>query len=681
MDAATRIHELRRLLRYHEERYYVHDAPEISDAEFDALMRELRALEAEHPDLRDPDSPTERVGGRSAEGFPSVRHLQPMLSLDNAYGEAELREFHARLCRVLERAEDAPLPYVAELKIDGLSIALTYEAGRLVRGVTRGDGVTGEDVTPNVRTIRAIPLSLSAAAGTPAPERMELRGEVYFPREAFARVNEQREADGEPAFANPRNAAAGTLRTLDTQAVSRRGLRAFVYQVVLPDEVPGLPVQTHAEVLTLLREWGCPVEPHWRRCEDINSLVAFCEHWREQRHSLSFETDGIVIKLDDLALRARAGATAKFPRWAVAYKFPTEQARTRLRQIAVNVGRTGAVTPYAVLEPVRLGGTTISMATLHNEQEVARRDIRDGDLVIIEKGGEIIPKVVGPVIEERPADAQPWRMPTHCPACATPLTKPEDEVVWRCENVSCPARIRRGLHHFSSRRAMNIEGLGESLVDQLVTSGLVSSFADLYVLTQEQLAGLERMGPKSAANLLAEIDKSRTAEMWRVLHAIGIRHVGEGVAKALGRAFGSVDALRGATQAQIEAVPDVGAVVAASVRTFLDEPHNQAVLDALKARGVRMADPEGGTVGALRPWIGKTFVLTGTLPTLTREQATERIEALGGKVSSSVSKKTTWVVAGEEAGSKLAKAQTLGVPILDEAAFLKLIIDSTDLSS
>lgn len=680
MDAAARIHELRRLLRHHEERYYVYDAPEISDAEFDAFMRELRTLEEAHPDLRDPDSPTERVGGRPAEGFPSVRHLEPMLSLDNAYGEAELREFHARLCRVLGCAEDATLPYVAELKIDGLSIALTYEGGRLTRGVTRGDGVTGEDVTPNVRTIRAIPLTLS---GDPAamPQRMELRGEVYFPRAAFARVNEQRETEGEPAFANPRNAAAGTLRTLDTQAVSRRGLRAFVYQVVLPGEAPGLPVATHADVLTQLRAWGLPVEPHWQRCEDINSLVAFCEHWREHRHGLPFETDGVVVKLDDLALRAKAGSTAKFPRWAVAYKFPTEQARTRLRHIAVNVGRTGAVTPYAVLEPVHLGGTTISMATLHNEQEVARRDIRDGDLVIIEKGGEIIPKVLGPVLEERPADSRPWQMPSRCPACGTPLSKPDDEVVWRCENASCPARIRRGLHHFASRRAMNIEGLGESLVDQLVSSGLVRSFADVYLLTQEQLAGLERMGAKSAANLLAEIDKSRQAELWRVLHAIGIRHVGEGVAKALGRAFGSMEALRRATQAQIEAVPDVGAVVAASVRTFLDESHNQQVLDALAANGVRMADPDGGTAGALRPWIGKTFVLTGTLPSLTREQATERIEALGGKVSSSVSKKTAFVVAGAEAGSKLDKARTLGIAVLDEAAFLKLIIDSTDPSS
>ncbi len=675
MDAAARIHELRQQLRYHEERYYVHDAPEISDAQFDALMRELQALEAAHPDLHDPDSPTQRVGGRPAEGFPSVTHLEPMLSLENAYSVDDLRDFHARLCRALALPEDAAVPYVAELKIDGLSIALRYEDGRLARGATRGDGVTGEDVTPNVRTIRAIPLQLAETGGPPPPV-MEVRGEVYFPRDAFARVNDAREAEGEPLFANPRNAAAGTLRTLDSAEVSRRGLRAFLYQVVVPaGEPPVAP--THRDTLTRLQAWGCPVERHFAPCGSLDAVIAYTETWRERRHTLPFETDGVVIKLDDLAWRTRAGATAKFPRWAVAFKFPAEQARTRLRQIAVNVGRTGAVTPYAVLEPVRLGGTTISMATLHNEQEIARRDIREGDLVLIEKGGDIIPKVLGPVLDDRPAGTEPWRMPTVCPACGSGLSKPEAEVIWRCENVSCPARLRRSLQHFAARRAMNIEGLGEALVDQLVTAGLVHSFADLYTLTQDQLANLDRMGAKSAANLLAEIDKSRQAELWRVLHAIGIRHVGEGVAKALARAFGTMAALRAAAVEQIEAVPDVGAVVARSVRGYLDDPGNQAVIDAMAERGVRMGDPGGGDADTLRPLTGKTFVLTGTLPTMTREEATERIEALGGKVSSSVSRKTTFVVAGEEAGSKLEKARTLGVPVLDEAGLRKLILDST----
>lgn len=674
MDPATRIAELRERIRHHEERYYVHDAPEISDAEFDALMRELLALEAAHPSLIDPDSPTQRVGGRPAEGFPTVAHLEPMLSLENAYSADELREFHARLCRALGLSDGAPLPYVAELKIDGLSIALTYERGRLVRGVTRGDGVLGEDVTPNVRTIRAIPLRLRTA-GAPPPPLMELRGEVYFPRDAFQRVNDAREAAGDPLFANPRNAAAGTLRTLDTAEVSQRGLRAFLYQVVVPAGEPPV-ADTHARTLEQVRAWGCPVEPHYRLCGDITEVLAFCEEWRDARHRLTFETDGVVIKLNEIALRAAAGATAKFPRWAVAFKFPAEQARTRLRQIAVNVGRTGAVTPYAVLEPVRLGGTTVSMATLHNEQEIARRDIREGDLVLVEKGGDIIPKVLGPVLDERPAGSTPWVMPQACPACGSALTKPEDEVIWRCENVSCPARIRRGLQHFASRRAMNIEGLGEALVDQLVTQGKVHSFADLYALDAPTLAELDRMGPKSAANLVAEIDKSRTAELWRVLHAVGIRHVGEGVAKALARAFGSMRALRGATIEQIVAVPDVGEVVARSVRAFLDDPHSQAVLDDMQARGVRMEDAHGGDADTLRALTGKTFVLTGTLPTLTREQATEQIEALGGKVSSSVSKKTSYVVAGDEAGSKLDKAKALGVPVLDEAQFLALIMDA-----
>ncbi len=669
MDAPTRIHELRRLLRYHEERYYVHDAPEISDAEFDTLMRELTRLETAHPELVDPDSPTQRVGGQPAQGFPTVAHMEPMLSLENAYSADELREFHARLCRALTLPETSALPYVAELKIDGLSIALTYEDGRLVRGVTRGDGVLGEDVTANVRTLRAIPLRLSGTT----PALMEVRGEVYFPRADFQRVNEEREAAGEPAFANPRNAAAGTLRTLDSAAVSKRGLRAYLYQVVLPPGAEPL-APTHAGTLDQLRTWGLPVEPHRRLCPDLDAVVAFCDEWRAARHALSFETDGVVIKLNDLAARATVGATAKFPRWAVAFKFPAEQARTRLLKIAVNVGRTGAVTPYAVLEPVRLGGTTVQMATLHNEQEIARRDIRDGDLVLVEKGGDIIPKVLGPVLDERPSDSTPWVMPRVCPSCDAPLTKPEEEVVWRCENVSCPARIRRGLQHFAGRRAMNIEGLGEALVDQLVTQGHVHSFADVYRLTAETLAGLERMGEKSAANLVAEIDKSRSAELWRVLHGVGIRHVGEGVAKALGRAFGSMRTLRAASVEQIEAVPDVGTVVARSVRAFLDDPRNQTVLDAMAALGVRMEDAHGGDADTLRVLTGKTFVLTGTLATMTREQAAERIETLGGKVSSSVSKKTTYVVAGTEAGSKLDKAQALGVPVLTEEQFQALIM-------
>ncbi len=669
MTIAERIAQLRAQIRHHEERYYVHDAPEISDAEFDRLMRELAALEAAHPEFRDPTSPTTRVGGRPAEGFETVTHLAPMLSLDNAYSEEELREFHGRVCRALELAEDAEIAYVAELKIDGLSIALTYEGGRLMRAATRGDGVRGEDVTQNVRVIRAVPLMLRDAPQEP----MEIRGEVYLPRAAFQRMNEEREQADEPSFANPRNAAAGALRTLDPAAVASRGLRAFTYQVLVGPDAPAVAV-THAETLQKLAQWGCPVERHWTRCDGIAAVAAYCESWREERHALPFDTDGVVIKVDDLALRQRLGATAKFPRWAVAFKFPAEQARTRLIRIDVNVGRTGAVTPFAVLEPVRLSGTTVQLATLHNEQEVARRDIRDGDLVIVEKGGEIIPKVVGPVLAERPADSLPWVMPHICPACGSALVRPEDEVVWRCENASCPARLRRGLMHFASRRAMDIEGLGESLSDQLVGSGLVRDYADLYHLQVATLAELERMGKKSAAKLVAAIDHSRRNEIWRLLHGIGIRHVGEGGARALAAGFGSIPAIRAAAVEVLEAVPDVGPVMARSVRSFFDEPRNATLLDRLAAAGVRMEDDAPRTVAAPGPLTGKTYVITGTLGAMSREAATEALQALGAKVSGSVSKKTAGLIAGADPGTKLAKAQAAGVPVLDEAAFLALIM-------
>ena len=670
--AAERAAELRSLIAHHNERYYVLDSPEVTDAEFDALLRELRDLEAAHPELRDAESPTERVGGRAAEGFEHATHLAPMLSLENAYGNDELRDWHARVCRGLDVALDAPIGYVAELKIDGVGLALTYERGTLIRGVTRGDGVVGETVTQNVHVIKEIPRAIAGAAGIP---RMEIRGEVYFPTDVFQRMNAARERDGLPLFANPRNTAAGALRTLDAEAVSKRGLKAFTYQVIVP---PGAtpPRPTHSGMLTQLTEWGCPVEPHWSKCDGIEALLAHCERWRDERRTLPFETDGVVIKLDDLALREQLGQTAKFPRWAVAFKFPAEQATTRLLRIDVNVGRTGAVTPYAVLEPVRLGGTTISMATLHNEQEIARRDLREGDMVRIEKGGEIIPKVLGPLLESRPPDAPTWQMPTICKFCQSQLVKPEGEVMWRCENVSCAARIRRGLEHFAGRRAMNIEGLGESLVDQLVTTNLVRDYADLYHLTAEQLAALPRMGKKSAANLLAEIDRSRRNELWRLLHAVGIRHVGEGGARALARGFHSAANLRQATVKALEGVRDVGPVVARSVRSFFDEPRNSELFDRLAAAGVRMEDEPSGEspLPTSQPLAGNTYVITGTLDAMSREAAAAALERLGGKVASSISRKTSGLIVGRDAGSKLDKARALGVPELDEAAFLALIM-------
>jgi len=670
--ASERVRELRRLIRHHEERYYVHDDPEISDAEFDALLKTLEALEREHPELVTPDSPTQRVGGRPAEGFAAVAHAAPMLSLDNAYSEEELAAFDERVRKGLE-AGDAPVGYVVEPKIDGLGIALTYEHGLLVRGVTRGDGLVGEDVTSNARVIRAVPLGLRDAPAAP----LEVRGEVFLPRAAFERTNREREENEEPLFANPRNAAAGAMRNLDPAEVARRGLGAFVYQLVTPGE-EGPRFDRHRDTLAALASWGLPVVRGWRACDGLDAVLAYCREWAERRGELDFEIDGVVVKVDALADRERLGATSKFPRWAIAFKFPAQQATTRLNAIKVNVGRTGAVTPYAELEPVRVSGSTIALATLHNEQEIARKDLREGDTVLVEKGGDVIPKIVKPILSERPAASVVWTMPRSCPACGSALEKPDDEVVWRCPNSSCPARIRRSLLHFASRRAMNIEGLGESLVDQLVDKGLVTDFADLYRLNAPTLAALERMGKKSAANLVEEIERSRTRELWRVVYAIGIRHVGERGAQALAAAFGSLPALLEARPEALETVPDVGPVVAASVRRFFDEPRNRAMLDRLvTGPGAPLTPPAAAPANpaAVGPLAGQVFVLTGTLASMTRDEATAAIEARGGRVSSAVSRKTTWVVAGAEAGSKLEKARGLGVAILDEEAFGRLIMD------
>jgi DNA ligase (NAD+) len=671
---AARAADLRQRIRHHEERYYVLADPEIADAEFDALMAELRAIEDAHPELMTPDSPTQRVGGRPADGFDTVEHLVPMLSLDNAYSEDELRAFDERLARALGDASQAGrLSYVAELKIDGLSISLSYEHGLLARGVTRGDGVRGEDVTSNVRAVRAIPLRLSGAA----VPRLHVRGEIFMPRSAFERLNREREEAGAPAFANPRNAAAGTMRTLDSAEVARRGLAAYVYHWVTTDAPEGSVPASHADALERLASWGLPVEPHWKRCEDLAEVLSFCREWAGRRETLAFATDGVVVKLDDLALRERAGATSKFPRWAVAFKFPPEQATTRLASIEVNVGRTGAVTPFAVLEPVRLGGSTIQLATLHNEQEIARKDIRPGDMVLVEKGGEVIPKIVGPIISLRPSgpdEPRPWAMPDVCPACGSRLVRPAEEVVWRCQNPSCPARLRRSLLHFVSRRAMNIEGLGEALADQLVSRGLVRDFADVYDLTLHTLAGLERMGTKSAANLVAEIEASKPAGLARVLYGLGIRHVGERGAEALAAAFGTMDALVAAPIEALETVNDVGPVVARSVRAFFDEPRTRALVARLAAAGVKLAAARPVESGAARPLAGRVFVISGTLASMSREAAAKAIEERGGRVTTSVSRKTTYLVVGSEAGSKVEQARELGVETLTEEAFLQLIM-------
>jgi DNA ligase (NAD+) len=682
MEPLTRIEQLRSEIRHHEERYYLHNAPEISDEAFDRLVHELERLEAEHPDLVTPDSPTQRVAGRPSESFATVEHMAPMLSLDNAYDEADLRAFDERV-RKGAGLGDTAVPYVAELKIDGLSIALTYENGRLIRGATRGDGVRGEDVTANVRTIRAIPLALRNGP----LDRVEIRGEVFLPRASFVRMNQEREESGEPLFANPRNAAAGTMRNLVPALVAKRQLAAYVYQVVV-SSADRLLTRSHHETLEAMRSWGLPVEPHFTRCVGIDAVVEFCGSWADGRRDLQFDTDGVVIKLDDLALRERLGTTAKFPRWATAFKFPAQQAHTRLLRIDVNVGRTGANTPYAVLEPVLLAGSTISMATLHNAEDLARKDLREGDTVIIEKAGDVIPRVVAPILSLRPEGSVPWIMPTTCKACGSELRRDEEEVVWRCENSSCPARLRRSLEHFASRSAMNIEGLGEALVDQLIEQGLVADFADLYRLEAAQLENLvvaprlprsERAVPrklgKVGRNVVEQIARSKDNDLSRLIYALGIRHVGEKAAATLARYLRSMDQVIDAPIEVLQRVPDVGPVVAASVRAFADEPHNRALIAKLAGAGVNMTTrlAEPATVGA-GPLAGKAFVLTGTLETMSREEAAAAIERLGGKVSGSVSRKTAYLVVGAEAGSKLEKARELGVPTLTEEEFKALII-------
>jgi DNA ligase (NAD+) len=682
MNPAERIEKLRYEIRRHEDLYYIQNAPEISDADFDALMKELQALEAQHPDLVSPDSPTQRVAGRPTQGFPTVEHLSQMLSLDNAYNEGELRAFDERLRRAAGLG-DVAVPYVAELKIDGLSIALTYENRRLVRGATRGDGLRGEDVTANVRTIRSIPLTLR---GGPT-SRFEVRGEVFLPRAAFERINKERAEVGEPLYANPRNVAAGTMRNLDPALVARRGLKAFVYQYVGPTE--GAPTN-HQELLAALMSWGLPVEPHAESCQGISEVLEFCRKWDTLRHQLEFDTDGVVVKLADLALRERLGSTAKFPRWATAYKFAAQQQQTKLLKIEVNVGRTGANTPYAVLEPVLVAGSTVSMATLHNAEDIARKDFREGDTVVIEKAGDVIPRVVAPVLSLRPPDAKPWVMPTTCKACGSVLVRDEEEVVWRCENASCPARIRRSLEHFASRSAMNIEGLGESLVDQLIDQGLVHDFADLYSLRPDQLENLvvtpreprsERAVPrklgKVGRNVTAQIENSKRNDLSRLVYALGIRHVGEKAAATLSRHLRTMPAIMDATLEQLQAVPDIGPVVAASIRSFAEEPKNRELVAKLAAAGVNMTSNQPPpTVVAAGALSGKTFVITGTLSSMSRDDATAAIERLGGKVSGSVSRKTSYLVVGADAGSKLEKARELGVTSLTEEAFRAIIEES-----
>lgn len=661
----TEIAKLRDEIRYHEHRYYVLDDPEISDFEFDKLMQRLKDLEAAHPDLVTRDSPTQRVGGAPASELPKVRHRVPMLSLDNTYSVDDLRDFDRR---VRELAGRDRVEYVAELKLDGLSMALTYQGGALERGVTRGDGVVGEDVTPNIRTIHSVPLRLETKTlkliGNPA--QFEVRGEVIMTRKAFEQTNAQREAAGEPKFANPRNSAAGSIRQLDPRIVAERKLDMFVYYL----QVNGAePLGEHAQVLATLSKMGFKVNPHWRRCPAFDDLLAYIQEWESRRDSLDYEIDGIVIKVNNTALWGELGTTAKSPRWAVAYKYPARQATTRVMDIRAQVGRTGTLTPVADLEPVDVGGVTVSHATLHNMDEIERLGVKIGDTVLIQRAGEVIPQVVKVV--KHAEDGRAFIMPKKCPVCGEDVCRAEGEVAYRCVNTACPAKLKESLLYFAGRRAMNIDGLGEALVDQLVDKGMVHDVADLYDLTHQHLADLERMGDKSAQNLLDEIARSRQAELARVIFALGIRFVGERTGQLLANHFGSLDKLAQATREELEEAEEVGPRVAEAIQEFFQEERNREVIEKLRKAGLRFEQSQ--THKRDGKLAGKQFVLTGTLPTYSRDQAKQMIEESGGRVVSSVSKKTDYVVVGADPGSKLEKARTLGIKTLDEANLLQLL--------
>ncbi|HRP23556.1 NAD-dependent DNA ligase LigA [Thauera sp.] len=671
--AASRAAQLRDELAAHDHAYYVLDAPTVPDAEYDRLFRELQAIEAAHPELRSPDSPTQRVGGRPLAQFPAVRHRVPMLSIrtETDTEASGAQAFDARVRRELGLGpQDPELEFATELKFDGLAISLRYERGVLVQAATRGDGETGEDVTSNVRTVKAIPLRLRGAG----PEVIEIRGEIYMRRDDFEALNRRQAERGEKTFVNPRNAAAGSIRQLDPGIAARRPLSFFAYG--LGDSAGWTLPATHAEVLDAIAAFGVPVCAHRAVVQGAAGLAAFHARIAALRDSLPFDIDGVVYKVNALALQQRLGFVTREPRWAVAHKYPAQEALTLLRDIEVQVGRTGALTPVARLEPVFVGGVTVTNATLHNQDEIDRKDVRIGDWVVVRRAGDVIPEVVGPVLERRVGDLPRFRLLERfpsCPVCGSHVVRGEDEAVARCTGgLFCPAQRKQALLHFASRRAMDIEGLGDKLVDQLVDAAIVKTPVDLYRLGVLALANLERMGEKSAQNLLAAIEKSRSTTLARFIFALGIRNVGEATARDLARHFGSLDALMAADEMALQQVPDVGPIVARSIAEFLAEPHNREVIEQLRAAGVHWE--EGGP--ALAPaglFAGKTFVLTGTLPNLSRDEAKALIEAQGGKVAGSVSKKTSYVVAGEEAGSKLAKAEELGVPIIDEAGLQALL--------
>ena len=667
-----RLAALRDVVSQHQHRYYVEDRPTVSDAAYDALYRELQDLEAAHPHLVTPDSPTQRVGAEPAEGFESVAHQVPMLSLDNARDAEELREFEARLVRL--QAESAqPLSYVVEPKIDGLGVALLYEGGEFVRGATRGDGRVGENITQNLRTIKSIPLRLDGELTRLS--RLELRGEVYMPRRAFARLNRQLEADGQAPFANPRNAAAGSLRLLDSRITARRPLDVFLYNLGYAE--PAHPATSHWDALQALSQAGARINPRAARCSTIDEVIAYCRKLEAERNELDYEADGVVVKVDNLALQEAFGSTAHHPRWAIAFKFAAQQAVSVVREITLNVGRTGALTPTAVLDAVHIAGVTVRRASLHNEDEIRRKDIRVGDTVWVERAGDVIPQVVSVILDKRPTDSELFVMPEHCPVCQTAIYRPLGEVVARCPNAVCPAQLRERLLHYGGRRAMDIDGLGAAVVEQLVDRGLVRDFADLYALDQSTLEVLDRLAEKSAGNLLDAIARSRERGLARLLFGLGIRHVGERAAALLAAHYGSFAVLAEADTEELAEIRDVGPVIAESVNRFCAHEENRRTLERLADAGVRLdQDPVAATPSdAAQTLAGKVFVLTGTLPNLKRNDAQALIAAAGGRVTSSVTRNTDYVVAGSDPGRKLQQAQDLDVPVLDEEQLRGLLQD------
>ncbi len=666
---AEQVAQLRAQLEYHNHRYYVLDDPAVPDAEYDRLMQELRQIEAQHPELITPDSPTQRVGGTPLSAFASVRHERPMLSLDNAFSADDAQEFARRIQERLDLADISQLEFAAEPKIDGLAVSIFYEHGQLVRGATRGDGETGEDITENLKTIKVIPLQLK---GQGWPQRLEVRGEAFMRKREFDALNAQARARGEKTFANPRNAAAGSLRQLDSRITASRHLSFFAYAVGVVEG--GTLADRHSVSLSQLADWGLPICPQRQLVHGIQGCLDYFALIGQQRQQLPYEIDGVVYKVDRLDLQHQLGFVSRAPRWAIAHKFPAQEQLTVLRAIDIQVGRTGALTPVARLEPVNVAGVVVTNATLHNLDEIRRKDVRVGDTVSVRRAGDVIPEVVGVVLERRPEHSEVFQLPTHCPVCGSEVVRAEGEAVARCVGgLYCPAQRKQALQHFAGRRAMDIDGLGEKIVDQLVERELVHTPADLYQLDLATLANLERMGERSAQKLLLALDASKSTTLGRFLYALGIREVGESTAQALAEHFGTLEALMQADETALQAVPDVGPVATASVLAFFHEEHNCKVVTELQAAGVQWPDVDPRSNAGVQPLAGKTFVLTGTLTSLSRDQAKQQLQDLGAKVSGSVSKKTSYVVAGAEAGSKLDKAQELGVTILDEAQLLALL--------